>query len=345
MQEMLAAIMQEAVLNKHYVQEPIETIYFGGGTPSLYSAAAIKQVITHLQQIFSVATNVEITLEANPDDITEEKLQQWKQIGINRLSIGVQSFVENDLKWMNRAHNSTEAFTCLQLATKYFDNITADLIYGSPFLTDEQWINNINTIVNLHIPHISCYALTVEPKTALHKLIEKKKSPNINTDKQAAQFDILINALTKAHYEHYEISNFAKKGFRSKHNSSYWQGKHYVGLGPSAHSFNGVSRQWNISNNALYIKSIAANKIPFEIEILTAKQQLNEYIMTALRTIEGISLQYISEKFDNTEKENLLVRSNPLLHQQLLTINNHFLQLTPKATFLADGIAAKLFVD
>jgi len=345
MKEMLIAIMQEATLNKNYLQEPVETIYFGGGTPSLYCAEDIQKIIIHLQQNFSVLHNAEITLEANPDDITEEKLQQWKQIGINRLSIGVQSFLEKDLEWMHRAHNSFEALHCLQLATKYFDNITADLIYGSPYLTNEQWIKNIETIVHLNIPHISCYALTVEPKTALHSLIEKKKSLNVDTDKQAIQFEILVDVLTNKNYEHYEISNFAKQGYRSKHNSSYWQGKYYLGLGPAAHSFNGTSRQWNINNNALYLKSIAENIIPFEIEILTKQQQLNEYIMTSLRTIEGISLQHVTNYFGEEEKERLLDRSKELLNQQSLIINNQFLQLTPKAKFLADGIAATLFVD
>jgi len=345
MQEMLNAIKQEAVLQKNYLSNPIETIYLGGGTPSLYSTNDILNLINHLQQVFTVLTNAEITLEANPDDITEEKLQAWKQAGINRLSIGIQSFLVQDLIWMNRAHNNLEAIQCLQLATKYFKNITADLIYGSPFLTNDQWQKNIETIVQFNIPHISCYALTVEPKTALHNLIAKNKSPKIDTDKQAVQFEILVNTLSLANYEHYEISNFAKQGFRSKHNSSYWQGKSYLGLGPSAHSFNGISRQWNISNNALYLKSLANNIIPYEVEILTITQQLNEYIMTALRTLEGISLQWIEEKFGTDAKENLLARAIQPLQQNLLIIKNNFLLLTPQAKFLADGIAADLFAD
>ena len=345
MPEMLDAITKEASLQKNYLQEAIDTIYFGGGTPSIYKPSDIEKIITHLQQIFTVLPNSEITLEANPDDISEEKLIQWKSIGINRLSIGIQSFFEEDLKWMNRAHNSFQALNCLQLATKYFNNITVDLIYGTPYLTNEQWKKNIDTVVQLNIPHISCYALTVEPKTVLYTLIQKNKLPNIDVEKQAQHFEILTNTLAKAHYEHYEISNFAKTGFRSKHNSSYWQGKHYLGLGPSAHSFNGISRQWNNSNNALYIKSIAQNLVPYEIEILTTQQQLNEYIMTSLRTIEGISLQHIKENFSEEEKEKLLSRSKKIITQQLLSIENNFLKLTPQAKFLADGIAADLFVD
>lgn len=345
MPEMLDAIIKEASMQKNYLTEKIETIYFGGGTPSIYSVLDIKKIIEHLNQIFSIVEDVEITLEANPDDISEEKLIQWKEIGINRLSIGIQSFVEEDLKWMNRAHNSFQALNCLQLATEYFNNITVDLIYGTPYLTNEQWKKNIDTVVQLNIPHISCYALTVEPKTVLHTLIQKNKLPNINVEQQAQHFEILTNTLSKAHYEHYEISNFAKTGFRSKHNSSYWQGKHYLGLGPSAHSFNGISRQWNNSNNTLYLKSIAQNIVPFEIEILTTQQQLNEYIMTSLRTIEGISLQHITKNFSEEEKEKLLSRSKKLITQQLLSIENNYLKLTPQAKFLADGIAADLFVD
>lgn len=345
MPEMLNAIIKEASLQKNYLQEAIDTIYFGGGTPSIYKPSDIEKIIKYLQQIFTILPHTEITLEANPDDISEEKLVQWKSIGINRLSIGIQSFFEEDLKWMNRAHNSLQALNCLQFATKYFNNITVDLIYGTPYLTHEQWKKNIDTVVQLHIPHISCYALTVEPKTVLHTLIQKNKLPNIDVEKQAQHFEILTNTLAKANYEHYEISNFAKTGFRSKHNSSYWQGKHYLGLGPSAHSFNGISRQWNNSNNALYIKSIAQNKVPYEIEILTTQQQLNEYIMTALRTIEGISLQHLKEIFSEVEKEKLLSRSKKLITQQLLSIENNFLKLTPQAKFLADGIAADLFVD
>ncbi len=341
---MVNAIITEASLNKDYLTEKVETIYFGGGTPSLCSIDEIEKMITHFKQTFLVDDNVEITLETNPDDITEEKLIAWKSIGINRLSIGIQSFVEEDLLWMNRAHNSQHSLNSLALIQQYFSNTTIDLIYGTPTLSNEQWIKNIDTALSFNIPHISCYALTVEPKTALEKLIEKNKLANVDAEKQAQHFEILVAKLTDAGFEHYEISNFAKPGFRSKHNSSYWQGKHYLGLGPSAHSFNGISRQWNIANNVLYLKSIEQNSIPFEIEILTKEQQLNEYIMTALRTMEGISLQHIQDKFGVNEKENLLTRAAIFLNNQTLLINNQFLLLAPKAKFIADGIAADLFI-
>lgn len=340
---MVEAIMQEATLNQNYLQEKVQTIYFGGGTPSLCSAEQIQKMITHFKQLFVVNEDVEITLEVNPDDISEEKLIAWKAIGINRLSIGIQSFIEADLQWMNRAHNSQQSLQSLQLIQQYFSNITIDLIYGTPTLTNEQWIQNIDTTLALNIPHISCYALTVEPKTALEKLIAKNKLQNVDADKQAQHFEILMHKLHTAGYEHYEISNFAKPGFRSKHNSSYWQGKHYLGLGPSAHSFNGISRQWNIANNALYLKSIEQNAIPFEIEILTKAQQLNEYIMTALRTMEGISLQYVQQHFGEIEKQNLLQRAIVFMNNQSIKLNNDYLQLTNAAKFLADGIAADLF--
>lgn len=301
-------------------------------------------MITHFKQTFLVDNNVEITLETNPDDITEAKLIAWKRIGINRLSIGIQSFVEADLQWMNRAHNSQQSINNLALIQQYFSNTTIDLIYGTPTLSNEQWIKNIDTALSFNIPHISCYALTVEPKTALEKLIEKNKLANIDTEKQAQHFEILVAKLTDAGFEHYEISNFAKPGFRSKHNSSYWQGKHYLGLGPSAHSFNGISRQWNIANNALYLKSIEQNIIPFEIEILTKEQQQNEYIMTALRTIEGISIQYIQANFGEQAINNLLNRASIHINNQSIQLNNNCLQLTNAAKFLADGIAADLFV-
>jgi oxygen-independent coproporphyrinogen-3 oxidase len=341
---MIEAIMLETTLNQHYLQEKVQTIYFGGGTPSLCSIEQITQMLAHFKQLFLVDEDAEITLETNPDDITEDKLIAWKAIGINRLSIGVQSFVEEDLQWMNRAHNSKQSLQSLQLIQQYFSNITIDLIYGTPTLTNEQWIKNIDITLALNIPHISCYALTVEPKTALEKFIEKKQLQNIDAEKQAQHFEILVNKLSLAGFEHYEISNFAKPGFRSKHNSSYWQGKHYLGLGPSAHSFNGISRQWNIANNALYLKSIEQNTIPFEIEMLTKVQQLNEYIMTTLRTIEGISLQYIQANFGEVEMTNLLNRASIHINNQSIQLNNDCLQLTNAAKFLADGIAADLFV-
>ena len=340
---MLQAIGEEAALRKDYINEKVETIYFGGGTPSLLSIEQLKFLIKNFKSIFEVDEAAEITLEANPDDITEEKLIDWKANGINRLSIGLQSFVEADLKWMNRAHNAADALNSLQMATKYFDNITIDLIYGTPLLSDEQWKQNIETALALNIPHLSCYALTVEPKTVLEQLIKNNQWENVDAEKQARHFDILVVRLHEAGFEHYEISNFAKPGFRSRHNSSYWLGKQYLGLGPSAHSFNGISRQWNVANNALYLKSIEQNRVPFEIEILTATQQLNEHIMTSLRTMEGLSLEKVKANFGEEKVQSLLKEANKWISSQHIILQNDYLQLTAKGKFMADGIAADLF--
>lgn len=344
MNEMIDAIVLEATLNKNYLTEQVETIYFGGGTPSLCKPSDIEKIILQIKQLFVVVDTVEITLETNPDDITEDNLISWKQAGINRLSMGTQSFADEDLQWMNRAHNSQQSIESILLIQQHFSNLTIDLIYGTPTLSNEQWIKNIDTALLLNIPHISCYALTVEPKTALEKLIEKNKLQNVDAEKQAIQFEILIDKLHAAEYEHYEISNFAKPNFRSKHNSSYWQGKQYLGLGPSAHSFNEISRQWNIANNALYLKSIEQNTVPFEIEMLTKEQQLNEYVMTSLRTMEGISLNYIQQKFGEKEMLCLLNEAEKFIKNQTIKNHNNSIILTAKGKFLADGIAADLFV-
>ena len=271
-------------------------------------------------------------------------MAEWKETGINRLSIGIQSFFEEDLQWMNRAHNAQQAADCIILAQKAgFNNLTIDLIYGTPTLSDDAWEKNVKTAINLQIPHLSCYALTIEPKTALEKLIKQKVLADVDTEKQARHFELLMDWMKEAGYEHYEISNFAKRGFRSKHNSSYWHGKSYLGLGPSAHSFNGTSRQWNVANNALYIQSLAKGAVPFEAETLTTEQQLNEYIMTSLRTIEGISLQNVKENFGADKYEYLIKTSQPHLNYNHLTIENNYLRTTTEGKLLADGIAADLF--
>ncbi len=289
--------------------------------------------------------DAEITLEANPDDITREKLLDWKHCGINRLSIGIQSFFQHDLQWMNRAHDQQQALHCIELAhTAGYTNLTIDLIYGTPSLTDEQWSSNLQTAINFNIPHLSCYALTVEPGTALHHSINNKKLPDVDADKQARQFEILMEVTQAAGYEQYEISNFAKPGFRSKHNSSYWQGIPYLGLGPSAHSFNGSSRQWNVSNNSLYIQSLRNNEVPFEEEILTANQQFNEYVMTSLRTLEGLSLTKVETAFGKPLLAQLLTNASPHIQRHHLRSENDHLIINSAAKFLADGIAADLFV-
>ena len=271
-------------------------------------------------------------------------LPAWESIGINRLSIGVQSFVEDDLRWMNRAHSANQAMDSILLAQQFgFTNITIDLIYGTPTLTNEQWQNNVQKAISLGITHLSCYALTVEPKTALNKMIEQQKIPNIDSEKQAHHFELLMQCLEAAGYEHYEISNFAKPCHRSKHNSGYWQGKTYLGLGPSAHSFNGKSRQWNIANNALYMTSITQNTVPFEIENLTITQQINEYIMTSLRTLEGLSLKYIQQKWGNHVNTKILASSEQFIQQKNMILADNYLRLTQSGKLLADGISADLF--
>lgn len=341
--ELIAALLKEIPLQKNYLaEEVVETIYFGGGTPSLCSKEEIETIIAAIRSTFSVSKEAEITLEANPDDITEEKLIEWKTVGITRLSLGIQSFFEEDLQWMNRAHNAAQAINNLKLALRYFDNITIDLIYGTPQLTNEKWKQNVDTAIALNIPHLSCYALTVEPKTPLDKMIQQQKSLPVDPDKQSEQFLLLMQWLEEAGYEHYEISNFAKlacpagrPGWRSRHNSSYWQGSKYLGLGPSAHSFNGKERQWNIANNSIYIDSINKGIIPLEKEVLTATQQLNEYIMTSLRTMEGTKLSITGI--------GLVEKSKKFIDSGLMKFENDSLVLTKEGKLLADGIAADLF--
>jgi len=341
---MVQAICEEAVLRHVYINEPVHTVYFGGGTPSLLQIEDLRVITKQLHSLFTITDDAEITLEANPDDITKEKLSGWKAVGINRLSIGVQSFFEEDLQWMNRAHDALQALQSVRLAQQTeIDNITIDLIYGTPILTDEKWKQNVETALSLNIPHLSCYALTVEPKTALDKMIALGKKENVDAEKQSRQFELLIQWMNNAGYEHYEISNFAKPNHRSKHNSSYWQGEPYLGLGPSAHSFNGNSRQWNIANNALYIGSIEKEIAPFEEERLTSTQQLNEYIMMSLRTMEGLSLQTVKEKWNSDVSGEILQLSQKFLKEELMMEKDDHLILTPKGKLFADGIAAELF--
>ena len=343
--ELIAALLKELDLRQNYLQnEAVETIYLGGGTPSLLEVSDLEKLLGSIWKNFSTSPSTEITLEANPDDISEEKIREWLDTGINRLSIGVQSFFEEDLLWMNRAHNAKQAKDSLELACRHFKNITVDLIYGTPMLTDDKWEKNVETILSYDIPHISCYALTVESKTALQKMIKLGKTEDVNPDKQSDQFLLLMRWLKDAGYEHYEISNFAKPGFRSRHNTSYWQGKKYLGIGPSAHSFDGVSRQWNISNNNTYIDSLKTNSLPFEKEILTAAQQLNEYIMTSLRTIEGIDVRVVEKKFGKKEKERLLQSVKKYLENKKVVVSEAGnLVLTNEGKLLADGIASDLF--
>jgi oxygen-independent coproporphyrinogen-3 oxidase len=343
--DLIAALLKEIVLRQNYLeQEPLETIYFGGGTPSLLSRADIDMILQQLGSVHTILPGAEISLEANPDDITADKLDAWKAAGINRLSIGIQSFFETDLQWMNRAHTALQARACISSAQEAgFRNLSIDLIYGTPGLTDENWKENVETALALGIPHLSCYALTVEPDTALQKMITRQMKQPVDPEKQAHQFVSLMQWLGKEGYEHYEISNFAKPGHRSRHNSSYWEGKKYLGLGPSAHSFNGISRQWNIASNSLYIQSLQTDQLPFEMETLTAVQHLNEYIMTSLRTLEGLDLERVKSHFGEAAASQLQKNSNRFIASGKLLHHAHRLQLTQEGKLFADGIAADLF--
>lgn len=349
--EMIDAMLNELRLTKVFplgedLGGTVETIYFGGGTPSILTVDEIKKLLDAVRQYFSFTEDAEITLEANPDDINAIKLAEWKSIGINRFSIGIQSFKEEDLLWMNRAHNAAQALHCIELVKEAgFKNFSVDLIYGTPTLSDEDFKKNVQTIIDLDVPHISCYALTVESNTALQKMINLKKSADVDQEKQASQFLLLIDWLEAAGYEHYEISNFSKPGFRSKHNSSYWQGKNYVGIGPSAHSFFKNKRRWNISNNALYLKSLQKNIIPYEEETLTDIQKINEYIMTSLRTMEGIDLKFVQNNFGDEISRKLQAASEKYLLNKKLQFTNHKLILTKEGKLFADGIAADMFFE
>jgi putative oxygen-independent coproporphyrinogen III oxidase len=340
---MIGALIKELMLTGSK-EIKIDTIYFGGGTPSLLTTEEIKKLLNAAYEYFQISDDAEITLEANPDDINEIKLAGWKAIGINRFSIGIQSFNQKDLEWMNRAHNAEQALHSIRLVKSAgFQNYSIDLIYGIPTLTDADWEKNVQTIIDLGVPHISCYALTVEENTALHKMIGLKKKEEVDPERSASQFLLLMGWLQDASYEHYEISNFAKLGYRSKHNSSYWQGKSYVGIGPSAHSFDGNIRRWNVSNNAKYIQSLQKDIIPFEEERLTDVQKLNEYIMTSLRTSEGIDLNFIRQNFGENESLKLQTASIKFINNHKLQTTNYKLTLTNEGKLFADGIAADLF--
>ena len=346
---MVDAIVKEIILtpilqNEQVKKEIVSTLYFGGGTPSILSVDELRLIFEALHDRFVFEDDIEITLEANPDDITDVKLKEWKYLGINRLSVGIQSFAEAELVWMNRAHSAAESLLCIdKIKQAGFTNFSVDLIYGSPILSDEDWNRNVDIVIEKNIPHISCYALTVEPKTALDKMIAQHKKENVDAEKQARQFLLLMDWMQEAGYEHYEISNFAKPGLRSKHNSSYWSGEKYYAFGPAAHAFDGQRRRWNVANNSLYIQSLQNNIIPFEEEVLTKTQQLNEYIMTTLRTIEGLNLNYVSEIFGEKESERIKSAGEKYVSAgKLKTVNNKLI-LTREGKLFADGIASDLF--
>ena len=347
---MLEALNKELTLRKDELKnEIVETIYFGGGTPSLLTIEELNFLIETIYKNYEVDSDPEITLEANPDDLSEEKIIELSNSPINRLSIGIQSFFDDDLKFMNRAHSAEESKKSLTIAKKYFDNITIDLIYGVPNMSTKKWRANLQMALDFGVPHISSYALTVEEKTALDNFIKKGKVPPVDENLALEHFNILIEETEKQGFIQYEISNFGKPNYFSKHNTSYWLGLKYLGIGPSAHSFNGAERAWNISNNAKYINSISESKLPIQVEKLTGNNRFNEYIMTGLRTIWGVSFGKVEKDFGALRLQLLKKNAEPFIGKGLLEI--HFssfsspsLVTTKKGKFLADGIASDLFI-
>ena len=342
--EMVLALVKEIRLRKsEFDNETVETIYFGGGTPSILAVSDLQLLIDEVYNNYNVGENPEITVEANPDDLSEVRIIELSQTKINRLSIGIQSFFEEDLKLMNRAHNSAEAKRSLEIATKYFDNISVDLIYGTPGMNNEHWLQNIQTVLDLNIPHISSYALTVEPKTALQKFIKQGIVPQPDDAVAHEQFLMLVDTLETNGFVHYELSNFGKPDYFSKNNSAYWLGKKYLGIGPSAHSYDGKNRSWNIANNSIYIKSLAENKLPSETETLTETDRYNEYIMTGLRTVWGVSFDRIATEFGENMLQYLLQNAKRYFDDEKLIVENNILRTTKKGKFFCDGIASDLF--
>ena len=346
MGEMVEAICHEIILRKNYLSdEKIESIYFGGGTPSLLNEIQLVKLIRILHETFDVVADAEITLEANPDDLTKENLLIFKTSGINRLSIGIQSFREQDLIVMNRAHNVEQALMCVKDAKEAgFENISIDLIYGLPDMSGDDWRKNLEIAFSLDVDHLSCYSLTVEPKTVLAKMIQQHKVSDIDDAQSALHFEMLMDETAIHNFEHYEISNFARHKKYSKHNTSYWQRKKYLGVGPSAHSFDGDTRQWNVYNNSIYLRTLKNSEIPFEREELTGKDKLNEYLLTSLRTIWGMNLDFVKNNFGNDPAFDLEKKLSLLIDEQLVVVKDNNFILTRKGKYFADKISLQLFV-
>ncbi|MAP55505.1 radical SAM family heme chaperone HemW [Altibacter sp.] len=342
--DLLRAIRTELALRKKELPQNIETIYFGGGTPSLLSKTELQSILDTVYENYVVTPNPEITLEANPDDLSEETLQELSETAINRLSIGVQSFFEEDLKLMNRAHNASEALTSIELAKQYFSNVSIDLIYGIPGMSLQRWEENLQTALSLDVPHLSCYALTVEPRTALESFIKKGIVAPVDDAVARTHYDFLVAHTEAAGYENYEFSNFGMPGFHSRNNTAYWHGKMYLGVGPSAHSYDGNTRSWNINNNSKYIQKIGEGILPIEREQLTTRDKYNEYVMTRLRTHTGASLKEIEQRFGSKYREYALQQAEEFIEEDLLTLTHSVLKVTPKGKFLSDGIASGLFL-
>ncbi len=343
---MVDAICTEIRLKKGRINEEIGSIYFGGGTPSVLSAKALQQIFDTLTACFSISAKAEITLEANPDDLHAQKLNELRQLPINRFSIGIQSFFNEDLIWMNRAHTATEAESCIKRAQDAgFENLSIDLIYGYPLLTDEKWIANIQLATDLQTPHISAYSLTVEARTALANAIQKCKQAALKDEQSAAQFMLLTQQLAKAGFEHYEISNYSLPGCYAVHNTNYWKGIPYLGIGPSAHGFDGTQRYINIANNSQYLTHLTQQKLAEQIEVLRPIDRFNEYIMTSLRTMWGTDLDKINSEFGQHYATLTQQQAQVFIEKGQLQLKHNTLQLTTEGKLFADGIAAELFAE
>lgn len=345
--DFVVALVQEINLRKHYLQgQTIRSIYFGGGTPSLLHQDELRKILDALYEHFTIEQDAEITLEANPDDLKADNLQFWKAAGINRLSVGVQSFFEEDLIWMNRSHSAEQARESMNLIRDAgFDNYSMDLIFGYPLLDMPKWQKNMAWMIEAGVPHISCYGLTIEPKTVFHHQQMKGQWAGVDHDVQAVQYEMLMKTLTHQGYRHYEISNFALPGREAVHNSQYWKGDWYLGLGPSAHSFNGESRQWNVSHNQQYIRGIMKAEQVFDLEYLSERDQINEFILTQLRMDTGIALDWLQERLSKQQWTNWQIKMKRLIEQEQIYLCDHRAILTPAGKLYADGIAADFFLD
>ena len=345
--EILDALREEIFLQRDYLSgKTIDSVYFGGGTPSLLNSGEIADILKTIAENYPLSEDIEITLEANPDDLNPKLLQEYKNARINRLSIGIQSFFDDDLLYLNRVHTAAKSKKVVEEAIQEgFKNITIDLIYGIPTLTMEKWKQNLKTAFSLPVQHISAYSLTVEPKTALDLLIRKNKLPAPREENVIDQFRVLIEKMKKKGFIHYEISNFCKEGYYSRHNSIYWSGEHYLGLGPSAHSFNGVSRQWNVAGIVEYIDKIGKNKCFFEKEMLTTVQKYNEYVMTSLRTMWGCDVNRIETEFGKKVASGFWLLASGIIEKGLMVEKNGVFFLTDEGKLFADGIASDLFLE
>ena len=342
--DMVYAVRQEIRLRKKDAKLPVETIYFGGGTPSILTPQQLRVLLNEVYNQFEIIGNPEITLEANPDDLSPAYILDLQKLGINRLSIGVQSFLDDELTLMNRAHNASQALSSVEHAKKEFDNVSIDLLFGNPNTTLNDWKRNLDYALQLEVPHISSYALTLEPKTALERFVHKGVVSLLDENVVEAQFHHLVDSLTQTGYDHYELSSFGKPGYQSQNNTGYWQGKTYLGIGPSAHGFDGNQRYWNVSNNASYIHQIAKGKLPQTIEKLSVIDRFNESIMIGLRTSWGVSLQAMENDLGLRYRQHLEDHAKRFVDEGLLQIQNNALKTTPKGAFLADGMAADLFL-